>query len=128
MGRRRTLINGFGANWATGRVSVKNARLPSEHDGNSNCRSVVHRLCAIVLVANNPRFEYSRENHCIISYTRFVLRLSPPPFFASLFPLFSRQFLFFHALAGFCLIFLVFQRVPSVTLADSPQTRQEKKD
>lgn len=80
MGRRRTLINGFGANWATGRVSVKNARLPSEHDGNSNCRSVVYRLCAIVLVANNPRFEYSRENHCIISYTRFVLRLSPSLF------------------------------------------------
>lgn len=81
MGRRRTLINGFGANWATRRVSVKNARLPNEHDGNSNCRSVIHRLCAIVLVTNNPRFEYSRENHCIISYTRFVLRLSPPPFF-----------------------------------------------
>ena len=44
MGRRRTLINDFGANWATGRVSLKkNARLAGVHDGNLNCRSVAHR-------------------------------------------------------------------------------------
>lgn len=57
MGRRRTLINGFGADQASGRVSVKKKCASGLYDdGNSNCRSaerryrlgrrlVSHRIC-----------------------------------------------------------------------------------
>ena len=136
MGRRRTLINGFGANWATGRVSVKNARLAGEYDGNSNCRSVVHRASSSSWSRTTPR-----EDHCIKSYTRSVFRFSTFFFFflflLPCFPCFRVSFYFFfslsHVSACFALIFGgegrggCTQRAPSVTVADSPQTRQGKK-
>lgn len=75
MGRRRTLINDFGANWTTGRVSAKkNARMANEHDNNLN-----HHSISSSILCYQFNHEYSHSNsytrtivsYCIISYILF---------------------------------------------------------
>lgn len=76
MGRRRTLINDFGANWTTGRVSAKkNARMANEHDNNLNHHSI---SSSILCYQFNHEYSYNSNSYtrtivsyCIISYILF---------------------------------------------------------
>lgn len=126
MGRRRTLINGFGANWATGRVSVK------------KCAAGQRTRWKFELSFRCAPSSWSRtspEDHCIKSYiNRGLFSDFPRSSLVSLVSL-RVQFLFFSVTHASALVLPLFwkgggrctQRAPSVTIADSPQTRQKKK-
>lgn len=123
MGRRRTLINDFGANWTTGRVSVKKRKkkMANEHDNNSNhYYSILSILCyEFTLITNIVIIRIELLYH-IISYIVFRF------FFYSIhcFSCFHISFFFLYFLSFFrsSLIFFFFRRVSSVMFSDSLQT------
>lgn len=76
MGRRRTLINDFGANWTTGRVSAKkNARMANEHDNNLNHHSISSSILCYQFnheySHNSNSYTRTIVSYCIISYILF---------------------------------------------------------
>ena len=126
MGRRRTLINDFGANWTTERVSAKkkNAQMANEHDSNSNHHSIPSILC----YQFNHEYSHNSNSHIrtIVSY--FIYSVSR--FFS--YSICFSCFFFLCFLSNFFSLFshfffLFFQCVSSVIFSDSRQTRQQKK-
>lgn len=130
MGRRRTLINDFGANWTTERVSAKKKmrRWPTNM---IVIRIIIrfHRSCVINLIMNIAIIRIvTSEPLYLISYILF------PDFFLilSVFLVFTLvSFFYVSSRIFFCssliFFFLFFQCVSSVIFSDSLQTRQQKK-
>lgn len=103
MGRRRTLINDFGANWTTERVSAKkkNAQMANEHDSNSNHYSIPSILC----YQFNHEYSHNSNSHIrtIVSY--FIYSVSRFFSYSICFSCFHTSFFFLCFLSNFFLLF-----------------------
>lgn len=131
MGRRRTLINDFGANWTTGRVSVKKRKKKKWPTNMIVIRIIIIRFYRFCVTKFNHEYSYNSNSRTriIVSY-HFVYCFPAFLLFHPLFLLFSHQFLFFYIFSQIFSLFsyfFFFRRVSSVMFSDSLQTRWQIK-